>query len=292
MERNIENYFIEGLTIEYSMIGNGEPVFLFHGGHSNCNEEFGYKTLVDNGYSLITPSRAGYGGTSKEIGESLTKACEYYVKLLDHLHLDQVHVIAISAGGPTGIRFASLFPEKVRSLILESAVSREWLTPKDMEYKAAQIIFRPFIEGITWRMLNLFSQLFPKFMFKMMAPQFSSLGKKELKQKMNTSAVEEFKKMNARQRSGHGFLIDIKQSKEITDQDLKSIISPTLILHSKNDGFISLDHPNNAFEKIDHSELYVLDTWGHLIWVGQSSKETDEKLISFLTSQSNIKSYT
>lgn len=289
MERIIRKYSTGGVTIEYSIIGKGEPIFVFHGGHSICHEEFGYKPLVENGYSIITPSRAGYGRTSKEIGESLTKACEYYLELLEHLQIEQVHVIAISAGGPTGLRFAALFPEMVKSLTLESAVSKEWLTNKDLEYKAAHIIFRPSIEGVTWRMLSFFSHLFPKAIFKMMAPQFSSLAKKDLKLKFEDSDVVEFKKMNSRQRSGHGFLIDIKQSKDITEQDLKSIISPTLVLHSKNDGFISLDHPYNAVEKITHAELFLLDSWGHLIWIGQSSEKNDEKLISFLKSQSNLK---
>ncbi|MCZ8541877.1 alpha/beta fold hydrolase [Psychrobacillus psychrodurans] len=284
MEKTIEKYSSEGITIEYSLVGKGEPILIFHGGHSNCNEEFGYKSLLDNGYSIITPSRAGYGSTSKEAGESLTKACGHYDNLLKHLKIDQVHVIAISAGGPTGIRFASLYSEKVKSLILECAVSKEWLTSKDIEYKAAHFIFRPSIEGVTWKMLSTLSHLFPNTIFKMMAPQFSSLNKKELQLKSEVSDVVEFTKMNARQRSGHGFLIDLKQSKEIKDQDLKSISSPTLIIHSENDGFISLEHPQNAHEKIAKSELYVVDTWGHLIWIGKSAKKINQKLISFLKS--------
>lgn len=284
MERTIEKYSREGITIEYSLVGKGEPILIFHGGHSNCNEEFGYNSLLDNGYSIITPSRAGYGSTSKEAGESLTKACGHYVNLLKHLKVDQVHVIAISAGGPTGIRFASLYPERVKSLILESAVSKEWLTKKDLEYKAAHIIFRPSIEGVTWRLLSKLSHLFPNAMFKMMAPQFSSLDKKEIQLKSEVSDIIEFTKMNARQRSGHGFLIDLKQSKEIKDQDFKSINSPTLIIHSENDGFISLEHPQIALEKIANSELYLVDTWGHLIWIGKSAKKVNQKLISFLKS--------
>lgn len=282
MERRVEVFTIDDISIEFSVIGKGEPILVFHGEHSNCHEEFGYSALVENGYSIITPSRAGYRNTSKELGESLTTACEYYKKVLEHLHVEQVHVIAISAGGPTGIRFASLYPEKVKSLTLESAVSMEWLTAKDLEYKAAHIIFRPTIEGVTWKMLGLFSNLFPKFMFNIMASQFSSLSKQELVQIMDEGDVEEFKKMNNRQRSGHGFLMDIKQTKELTVQDLKSITNPTLILHSKNDGFIPLEHPNHALENIPQAKMSLLDSWGHLIWIGKLSNERDQKLLSFL----------
>lgn len=284
MERSVELFSIDDMTIEYSVIGKGEPIFVFHGGHSNCNEEFGYKGLVENGYSIITPSRAGYGKTSKALGESLVTSCEYYAKLLYHLGITQTHVIAISAGGPTGIRFASLFPGRVKSLTLESAVSKEWLTPKDLEYKAAHIIFRPSVEEFTWKMLGFFSNSFSKLMFNMMSSQFSSLSKEDIKQRIGDNDVAEFNKMNNRQRSGSGFLIDLKQTKELTGQDLRSISSPVLILHSKNDGFIPLKHPYHAHKNIPHSEISVLDSWGHLIWLGKLSRERDEKLISFLKS--------
>lgn len=103
MERIIETFSSEGISIEYSIIGEAVPIFVMHGGHSNCNEEFGYKALVENGYSVITPSRAGYGGTSKEVGKNLSIACEYYLMLLDDLDIGKVHLLAISAGGPSGI---------------------------------------------------------------------------------------------------------------------------------------------------------------------------------------------
>lgn len=33
MERRIDIFSTEGISIEYSMIGKGEPVFVMHGGH-------------------------------------------------------------------------------------------------------------------------------------------------------------------------------------------------------------------------------------------------------------------
>ncbi len=100
MNRNVETISVDGEVIEFSVIGQGEPILIMHGGHSSCYEEFGYATLVKNGFSIITPSRAGYGRTSKSIGESLSKACQHYAKVLDYLQFKKVHVIAVSAGGP------------------------------------------------------------------------------------------------------------------------------------------------------------------------------------------------
>ncbi|PMC34316.1 alpha/beta hydrolase [Bacillus sp. UMB0899] len=284
MERRIEAYTVDGLTIEYSIIGKGVPILVFHGGHSNCYEEFGYKALIEKGFSLITPSRPGYGATSKEIGESLLIACKFYRKLLDYLNIKKVHILAISAGGPTGIYFAATYPEYAHTLILQSAVTKEWLTPADKEYKVANIIFRPKTEKFTWKLISMINNAFPQFIFKQMFPSFSTLTFKEAIDKIDMTDIDAIRKMNNRQRSGNGFMIDVVQVNEASTEILQAINCPTLILHSKHDGSVPLEHPYFAHEKIPFSKMTLLDTWGHLIWLGKSGEETDKKLIEFLTS--------
>ncbi len=282
MERQIELFSSEGISIEYSIMGKGEPILVMHGGHSNCNEEFGYKALVENGFSVITPSRAGYGGTSKEIGESLSIACEYYLRIIDHLSIEKVHILAISAGGPSGIYFASKYPERVCSLTMQSAVTKKWLMPKDKEYKAARILFRPNAEKFTWGLISSMNNLFPRFIFKQMFPSFSKLKYSEAKDKIGKGDVEAIKKMNNRQRSGFGFFIDLTQVNEITIEHLRAVTCPTLIMHSQYDASVPLEHAYYAHENIPFSELCVLESWGHLIWLGKSSNETDEIINKFL----------
>ncbi|MCM3764499.1 alpha/beta fold hydrolase [Neobacillus niacini] len=284
MNRRIERYFAEGLAIEYSIVGEGAPILVMHGGHSNCHEEFGYKALVENGFMIITPTRPGYGGTSKEIGENLSKACMYYAKLLDHLKLEKVHLLGISAGGASAIYFASKYPDLVWSLTLQSAVTKTWLTQEDKKYKAARLLFHPRVEKLTWRLISSINNVFPGFIFKQMFPSFSNLKYAEAKEKINKSDVEAIRKMNNRQRSGYGFMIDLEQVNELTDNNLKSITCPTLIMHSKFDGSVPIDHAYFAHQQIASSKLCLLDSWGHLIWLGNSSDETDEKINTFLGS--------
>ncbi|SES27644.1 Pimeloyl-ACP methyl ester carboxylesterase [Gracilibacillus ureilyticus] len=289
MDRKIETVKIDHVTIEYSIIGEGEPILIFHGGHSNCHEEFGYQALIDNGYSLITPSRPGYGKTSAEIGESLATACRYYKHLLDYLHINKVHLMAISAGGPTGIAFAAHYPEYVQSLVLQSAVTKEWLTPKDMEYKAAKLLFHPKTEKYTWKMIGSINNLVPGFIFRQMFPSFSSLKFQEAKEKFDQKDMEEIRKMNNRQRSGTGFFIDLEQVNTITTEDLQAVSCPTLIMHSKHDSSVPHEHPSLAHKLIPNSELIWLDAWGHLIWLGKSASETDKVTIHFLERNSTLK---
>lgn len=273
-----------GANIEYTVAGRGNPILVLHGGHSNCQEEFGYQSLLEQGYSMITPSRPGYGRTSKELGISLDAACEAYQQIIDHLNLDKVHVIAVSAGGPSGLTFASRYPNRVHSLTLQSAVSKEWHSRKDTTFKAAKILFHPNTEKYTWKLLSFFSRMFPKFILKQMLPSFSTLPASQVMQQLNQEDIEHFVAMNQRQRSGHGFMFDLAQTSSFAPSALQPIQCPTLIIHSKHDRAVLPDHAFTAHQFIPQSKLCLLDSWGHLIWLGRDAGTVDKELIAFLNS--------
>lgn len=283
MNRRVAMFFKDNISIEYSVIGEGTPILVMHGGHSNCYEEFGYNALVGEGFSLITPSRAGYGNTSKEIGEDLSIACRYYSELLNELKIEKVHLLAISAGGPTGLYFASRYPDRVKSIILQCAVTKRWLTTEDKEYKVAQILFHPSREKLTWKLLSFMNNKFPRYMFKQMFPSFSTLTYSEVKDRMKEEDIEGIRKMNNRQRSGYGFLIDLLQTNTISVKELQAISCPALIMHSKYDRAVSIEHAHHAHQNIPLSELCTLESWGHLIWLGKTAEEADKRIIKFLT---------
>ncbi len=242
MEREINTLVIDELTIEYSIVGEGTPILMFHGGHSNCYEELGYTELVKQGFSLITPSRPGYGATSKEIGKSLFNASKFYAQLLNHLHIDKAHVLAVSAGGPSGISFAAHFPERSLSL----------------------------------------NNYFPRFTFRRFIPSFSRLPSKDVMLQIDKESIEAVRKMNNHYRSGNGFLIDLVQVNQLSSTTLQAVACPTFIMHSKNDSAVPLEHAYFAHNNIEKAELCLLDSWGHLIWLGDKAPEVNKKVVSFL----------
>ncbi|MDA7025765.1 alpha/beta hydrolase [Bacillus sp. CLL-7-23] len=283
-DRKVDVFQFNGLTIEYSLLGDGEPILVMHGGHSNCYEEFGYQALYEKGLLLITPSRAGYGRTSKEIGDTLESACDYYLALLDHLEIDKVHVLAMSAGGPSALYFTSVYPDRVKSLILQSAVTKKWLTKKDIEYKIGKSLFHPFAEKVVWKLISSLNNRYPKWMFKKMIPSFSSLPPEQVMFKLTNEDIEELRKMNNRQRSGYGFLIDLKSIDELSVYHLQSISCPVLIMHCPHDRVVPLDHADHANQYLPNSKIYQVDAWGHLIWLGTGANSVADKVISFVHS--------
>ncbi|MEO8453011.1 MAG: alpha/beta hydrolase [Gemmatimonadota bacterium] len=107
--------------IEFVESGEGPPVLVIHGSGGGYDQgELIAATVVDGGFHRIVPSRFGYLGSSRLPGATPDDQAHAYAYLLDHLRISRVAVIAMSAGGTSGLLFALLYPERVLSLTLLS----------------------------------------------------------------------------------------------------------------------------------------------------------------------------
>ena len=263
--------------VEYCLTGKGIPILFVHGGHSNCNETLCHKGFDLKKVQLITPSRPGYGRTPLGKNKTPRQASDIIVELLDYLSIDNVIVYGISAGGLTAIELASNYPDKVSKLILASAISKKWLDEKGKIYKTAQRMFNPNVERITWGMVRFFSDIFPSMIAKSFYPQFSKNPVHKLDRDDTNELISSLKFY----RSKNGFLNDIDQN--INDGIIAKIKCPTLVIHSKNDNSVSLEHAKYANKMIENSKIEVLQNdWGHLFWIGTDSKKSIEMTIKFI----------
>jgi esterase/lipase len=153
---------------------------------------------------------------------------------------------------------------------------------KDKEYQSAQIIFHSYFEKVTWKLISCLNNYFPTFIFKRFIPSFSKLSAKDVMLQIDKESIEAVRRMNNPYRSQYGFLMDLVQINELSSTTLQAITCPTLIMHSKNDNAVPLEHAYFAHSKIDQSELCSLDSWGHLIWLGDQATEVNKKVVSFL----------
>jgi len=262
--------------IEYCSIGKGIPIIFVHGGHSNCNETLCHKGFDLEKFLLITPSRPGYGKTPLDGNLTPKQAADLIIELINHLSIDKVIVYGISAGGLTALELAGNYPNKVSKLILASAISKKWLDKQGKIYKTARRMFNPRMEKFVWGMVRFFSRILPNMMAKSFYPQFS----KKPKHKLNKDDVKELISTLKHYNSKTGFLNDIDQN--ISDEIIKKIKCPTLIIHSENDTSVSFEHALQANEMIENSEIAKLNNeWGHLFWIGKDSNESIRRTIEF-----------
>lgn len=107
--------------IEFKRGGTGVPVLVIHGSGGGYDQgELIAKTILDEDFAWIAPSRFGYLRSTFRKGATFDDQAKAYAYLLDYLGLQTVAVLALSHGGPSALLFAARYPERVSSLILLS----------------------------------------------------------------------------------------------------------------------------------------------------------------------------
>lgn len=266
----------EGI-VEYSSYGIGTPILFIHGGHVNSSFKLPHKGFDCNKFQLITPSRPGYGNTPLDNNKTPERTAKLFIELLNYLKIDKVIVYGVSAGGWTALELAAKYPKRVNKLILGSAVSKDWLDKNGKTYKGAKIIFHPRIEWITWGIVRFLGAISPVLTAKIFFHEFSSVNISKLPKTEVYELINYLKTFRAK----YGFVNDIDQS--INIEILKDIKCPTLILHSKNDNSVPIEHAEIAKNQIKNTKAIYLDNlWGHMIWIGRNYDLIQNKIISFV----------
>lgn len=102
--------------------GSGQPVIFMHAG-SQSGAGWGYQQPVfaAAGYRAIGYSRRGYFRSEAGNPEDPGFAHEDLNRLIEHLKLDRVHLVAIAHGAFFALDFAQVYPQKLRSLAIISS---------------------------------------------------------------------------------------------------------------------------------------------------------------------------
>ncbi|MDD0809285.1 alpha/beta hydrolase [Curvibacter sp. RS43] len=106
---------------------NGQTVLLMHGKNFGSDYWAGtMKALSDHGYRVIAPDQIGFGKSAKpEQRYSFALLADQTVRLLDHLQLPRVAVVANSMGGMAAVHLARRHAARVSALVLENPLGLE-----------------------------------------------------------------------------------------------------------------------------------------------------------------------
>jgi pimeloyl-ACP methyl ester carboxylesterase len=114
-------YFSQRLRLHYVDWGNGAapPLILLHGGQDHCRNWDWVAQRLRHDWHIIAPDLRGHGDSQWSATGSYTMAGYIYdlAQLIDQQRLAPVTIIAHSLGGNIALRYAGVYPEKVKALV-------------------------------------------------------------------------------------------------------------------------------------------------------------------------------
>ena len=104
--------------------GSERPVvLLLHGSPGDGGNFELLAPLLAERYRLIAPDLPGFGVSSSVVPDySILAHARYALALLDRLGIEQAHVVGFSMGGGVALHMADLEPDRVRSIVMLSAI--------------------------------------------------------------------------------------------------------------------------------------------------------------------------
>lgn len=272
--------------IEYTLLGSGPVVLVCHGTSSNCFSTGESEAIVKAGFSVLTPSRPGYGRTPLKVGRSAAEAAEALVALLDSLQIQACSVVAISGGGPTGVALAALFPQRVQRLILAAAVTRPEDRPNEPAYQKQAAFYGP-MHPVLWGALGLISKLSPRAMARQTLAIFSTHDPDDGLSRLSTEDIEKIRRFYQGHSSRQGALIDGTHT--VGEDLLKAVRQPTLVVHSREDNSVPFSHAEWSLVHIPHAELCESGLTGHFFWIGPDFQGISQRMVAFLYQKGRVK---
>lgn len=106
------------MTFFFQIEGKGEPVLFLHGFTGSSRTWAGLENPLP--FQLVMPDLAGHGRTTR-LSSSLEAEASALKKMMTQQGFASFHLVGYSMGGRLALALALLYPEAVRSLILESA---------------------------------------------------------------------------------------------------------------------------------------------------------------------------
>ena len=122
MSASTESIDVRGISVTLQRGGRGEPLLYLHSASAEAttwNEAF---ELLAADYDVIAPVHPGFPGSGgldriHNVGDLVL----HYIDLLNRLRIARAHVVGSSLGGWIATELASLYPERVASLVLAGA---------------------------------------------------------------------------------------------------------------------------------------------------------------------------
>jgi pimeloyl-ACP methyl ester carboxylesterase len=120
MDETSQKFFLpNGRQLGFSVVGEGTPVLYFHGTASSRLETLLLKDFTHaNKFKIICVDRPGYGLSTFAPRRHIRDFAPDVNSLMAHFGIKKFALLAWSGGGPFGLVYVALFPERVSKAVI------------------------------------------------------------------------------------------------------------------------------------------------------------------------------
>jgi pimeloyl-ACP methyl ester carboxylesterase len=228
-----------GIAIYCEVFGSGQTVIFLHGSMGTGEVWKPYIPILSQNFNLILPDARGHGKTQNPDGEiNLHLLAEDLAALIDNLELNQPVLCGWSMGGDIGLDLAIRYPNKVSGLIVGGVTHRisenYFASLKTMGLdEPGQINFERAEENI---------------------PQLVALWKT-----VHTQNPDHWKELVTQ------LSYEMWDPKLSSEDDLKQITVPTLIVWGDRDQFLPVENALALYRLIPNAQLAVVPNPDHFV---------------------------
>ena len=265
----------DGVRIAYATTGHGSPVVFVLGWATHLTEgigsplydAWGIVRAFSGSHLYVRYDGRGFGLSERNVSDfSLDARLRDLEAVADAAGLERFAIVAVSAGGPTGVAYTARHPERVSRLVLASTLAG----PSEGDREYVDRLARMFeMFRVDWN-----SPLVRSMAVEWLNPQADEVARRVLSEFLR--------------RSGDGPNVGAFLSEELridTSELASQIRVPTLVIHGRDDTTVPLDFGRRLASLVPGARFEIV-AGSHLEGTGGSA-ESQKLMLDFLADEPN-----
>lgn len=273
----------------------GPVVAVAMGGGAGIDAIDALPWLAEAGYRVICSCRPGYYGVPLGLVEGLAGHADLMAQVLTAIGIEgPVHVLGISAGGPSALHFAARHP--TRSLTLWSAVTGAYHPNEDaVNSWLGRLVLSPRGQPVLSWLLSRSARL---------APRQTAATFLRTESELSPSAIRALARQVTATRSDRdrllrfvdattpmtelypGMMQELRWMAEPWAPSWEAITAPTLAVGSPVDRDVPIAHLDRLATALPHARTLRVDAGGHFVWWGPDGERVIEATLDHLATSS------
>ena len=242
---------MDNMPVHYRIRGKGKPIVLIHGTGASLHTWEGWTEILEKDFKVISLDIPGFGltGPNREGDYSLEYYARFLDKFLEAIEIDTFALGGNSLGGAIAWTYTTMFPRKVKKLILVDASGYP-------SKRADPLAFRLAKNPITSRLLL---SVTPKSLFKRSIEDVY-----HNRYRITPDLINRYYELYLREGNRQAFVDRVNTEHYKDPSKIKTIQCPTLIQWGKHDTWVL---PENAYKfdrDIPNSKLFMYKDAGHV----------------------------